>query len=422
LQRQYDQRPHWQGHDHFNVAGFFRASQRLDSQLVQRVLAVLIARHDALRALVAAAGGRHYYVLPPPSASIPFTAIDLSQIDDEGIGQSIIAVSANLQDQMNLIHGPSLQLALFDLGPSRPQRLLLLVSHSFCDGYSVDLLIKEFATIYSQLARKEEVVLPEISTTWYQYLQRRNIYALSTDFQVELKRWRAIPWSTAPFLPIERPVPRAANTMASMKVLRVSLSVEESRELVCGIRKHGITVLDVFLTALACSLTWWAGYRRHVIHYQHNGRVSPFIGENLVQTVGDIRRTVPAFVEIRPDFGPAELLALVHQQINATPYHGMMRDWLPPGLMRSMDVNVNYLGQWQTKNRDQALLQACSEPVGPIHGLELPRAALLEFGLAIIDHQLWVECSYSQRLYTQVTVTRLINRFMENLRTLIAIF
>jgi aryl carrier-like protein len=156
--------------------------------------------------------------------------------------------------------GPLLRVALFDLGPDRPARLLLVVHHLVVDGVSWRILLEDLATVLGQLERGEEPVLPPKTTSFRQWAElcrgtpARRPWRASGDTGSPRGRDAVAP------LPVDLGEGRDPGTVAEAAVLSTALDEEETRALLQEVpRAFHSQINDALLAALAGSLAGWTG-------------------------------------------------------------------------------------------------------------------------------------------------------------------
>jgi amino acid adenylation domain-containing protein len=157
----------------------------LDIPALTRALGDLVARHDVLRLRIVSQGGtpspRH---LPPFD---PLTREDVSAASDplaeaEHVGREHAGRPFDLES------GPLFRAHLVTLGPAR-HRLLFNLHHVISDGWSVDLLIRDLAALYSGHRQGTAPNLPALPLRYTDYSrwQREQVSARAVE---QLAYWR----------------------------------------------------------------------------------------------------------------------------------------------------------------------------------------------------------------------------------------
>ena len=136
---------------HFNQAFLLEVQQELDSTQLQQAVQQLLVHHDALRLRFTLSEEGWQQVKALTDEIVPFSLIDLSTLPPSQLTSALVAKATELQASLNLESGPLLQVALFHLGSSKPDRLLLVIHHLAVDGVSWRILLEDLQTTYKQL-------------------------------------------------------------------------------------------------------------------------------------------------------------------------------------------------------------------------------------------------------------------------------
>lgn len=132
----------------------------LDPAALERAVAALVARHDALRTRFVRDGETMLQRFDSPwPESVP--CVDLGDIGIERAERTALDLSmAAARRAFDLEEGPPLRFALLRLGPD-DHVLLVDIHHLVCDAWSVSLMQFELAAFYSAALDDEEMRLPE---------------------------------------------------------------------------------------------------------------------------------------------------------------------------------------------------------------------------------------------------------------------
>ena len=135
------------GHAQYTIAVAADLAGRLDPGALTQALASVVARHEALRTTFVERDGRPWQRIHPASEpTLP--RVDLSALGDPASEASRQAL-ALAQQPFDLATGPLLHCVLLRLGPAS-HRLVVLVHHIVADGWSLEVLLREIATLYRQ--------------------------------------------------------------------------------------------------------------------------------------------------------------------------------------------------------------------------------------------------------------------------------
>jgi non-ribosomal peptide synthase protein (TIGR01720 family) len=418
----------------WNMAELFEIYQDLDQTLVERAVQQLLVHHDALRSRFVREESSWRAFIAAPDEMAPSTRVDLSGLPEAAHKAAIEQAAEELQDSLNLIEGPLLRVAFFDLGDRRPGRLLIILHHLVSDPPSMAILLKDFLTAYAQLSQGEPVRLPAKTTSLKRLAEQISAYcAQSADLRQELDYWHAIPWAQISPLPMDYPASRSDNTIASTRTISVALGVEETGVLLRDIPKvYDARVRDVLLIALTQTIARWTKGRWIAVKAANSIRNMVFSGADemdLSRTVGNLIIHSILVLEWEGADNPGDALKSIKEQLRHIPNWGrgyvmLQRLGIEAGNTllprRDPDLAFNYLGQAGQLDDGPALFRRAQEFPGQAEDPRNEFCCLLEGVASIAEDRLVVSWKYSENLYRSATIEKLAEDFLEALRALIA--
>ncbi|MFY0563639.1 amino acid adenylation domain-containing protein [Archangium lansingense] len=411
-------------------SAFFEVDEPLDAELLAQAVRLLVARHDALRvrSVRESSGWRQHLAAIEAHAGC-FVQVDLASTSDADLSTAIEAKANELQRSLDLTEGPLMRLALFDTGPARLRRLLLLVHHTVCDGYSLEVLWKELLTAYQQLRTGQSVQLPARTTSLRAYARKLEELARTEAVRREAPYWLDEERRHTLALPVD--IPGGQHTGASARRLTVSLDVPRTQALLRAASvERGVQMTDLLLTALARTLARWTGHARSLVDLHDHGRD---IVEDLDVscTVGWLNFLFPVVLDAGQGLAPAESLRNTQQRLRAIPQRGLGHGLLrylsgEPSLMEALkalpqpQLLFNYRGHFT--GATTALppgVRPARESAGIGYSLSVVRRHLLMVNAQIAHEALHVEWIYSEQVHRRDTVEALARSYFEELERLL---
>jgi len=415
-------RPH-----HWNMAMALEARSPLDAALLQRAADAVAAHHDALRTRFERAdeGWRARTEAPGPAA---FDRFDLSALPDAALQAEMEARAAGVQAGMELAAGPLFRVALFDLGPSRPQRVLVAAHHLVVDTVSLPVIAEDLESAYRQLAAGGEPRLPPKTTAFRDWARRLEAHARSPETAEQAAYWLgALPAAADP-LPADHP--GAPDPEFGTAVAVVELTAAETRALLEEVpARHGTQVNDALLAALADAFRAWSGRASVLVDVEGHGREDLFDDADVSRTVGWFTAIHP--LHLRAGADPGETLRGVKETLRAVPERGIgygLLRWLGDESVAAelaarpaAEVSFNYLGQAGagTLFDDDALLVPAAGPVGPVRDPGAPRTHRIGVEGSVRDGVLRMGFFHGAGVYRMETVERLAAAYADALRALL---
>ena len=414
---------------HWNQALLLEARRPLDPALVERTFAHVLRHHDALRLrFVADEIGWQQRLVAPDETGF-FVYQDFSGLPEPEQAVAIEATAAECQASLNLAQGPTVRVALFELGVGKRQRLLIVVHHLSIDGVSWRILLEDLPAVYQQLEQGFPARLPAKTTSFKQWAERLQQYARSGALQGEAAYWLAAAQQPAGRLPID--FPDGQDLVALAAAVSVALDAEATTALLQEVPKtYHTQINDAMLTALAQTLTAWTGSPALLVDMEGHGREDLFADVDLSRTVGWCTTNFPLLLAIGGAAGPGETLKQVKEQLRQVPNRGfgysLLRhlnddDEIAGQLRRApaAQVSFNYLGQFDQSFGEQSMFGIAPESSGPAHSPSGRLTHLLSITGSIVNGRLQCTWTYSDTQYRRATVARLADNFIAALHALI---
>jgi len=412
---------------HWNMALPLEARARLDAGLLRRAADAVVAHHDGLRTRFLSSddgGWRAWTDEPGPAA---FDHFDLSAVPDAAVEAEMEACAAEVHAGMELAAGPLFRVALFDLGPDRPQRVLLAAHHLVVDAVSLPVLAEDLEAAYRRLADGGEPALPPKTTSFRDWARRLGERARAPEVVAQAAWWLgALPAAADP---IPADAPGAPDPEAGTAVAFAELTAAETRALLEEVpAAYGSQVNEALLAALAEAFRAWSGRGALLVEVEGHGREDLFDDVDVSRTVGWFTSVFP--VHLRAGADPGETLRGVKETLRAVPErgvgHGLLR-WLgDPAVAAELaarpaaEVSFNYLGQARAAAPGaDALLVPAAGPTGPVRDPETPRGHRIVVEGAVNDGVLRMGFFHGAAVYRPETMQRLAEAYAAALRALV---
>jgi amino acid adenylation domain-containing protein len=202
----------------YNVPLVLRFDGPLDVEALIRALAGIVRRHEALRTTFAAGEEGPLQRIDPPPADFPLASFDLSDLQPEAAAaeaQRLEQAEARRPFDLGsglLIRGLLLRWSLEE------HRLVLVLHHIACDGWSLGLLLSDLAALYAGVAIAE----PPLQYADFAVWQRREPVPAEL-----LAAWRdRLAGAPALELPADRldPARRSASGSTLLRLLPADLA------------------------------------------------------------------------------------------------------------------------------------------------------------------------------------------------------
>ena len=395
----------------YNVPAAARLRGALDAAALERALAAVVERHEALRTVfpvVQSDGGE------PRQVVLPHLDFALERDDLSGNADPLAAARAraiaDAARPFDLANGPLLRALLLRLGDD-DHVLALTLHHIVTDGWSMGVLLRETAALYEALLAGRAAPLPALPIQYADFAAWQRAHLSGDRLAAEVDFWKRTVAGAPPVLelPADRARPRLPSFRGGSASLRLgSRLVTALDELSRGPRGSG-TGATLFMTLLAAFdvlLSRLTGAERLLvgspIANRHRGEVEGLIGcfVNTLALRADLSGD-PRFVDFLAAVRDDTLLAYEHQDL---PFEKLVEELQPP-----RDVGRNPLFQ------TFFVLQNTPMPALRLHELTLEPLALdagvvkFDFSLAALpedDGGLTLQAEYMTDLFDRATAER----------------
>ncbi|MCV3214789.1 amino acid adenylation domain-containing protein [Plectonema radiosum NIES-515] len=414
---------------HFNQSFLLEVPQTLDPAFLSQVVQQLLVHHDALRLRFVQSDSNWEQINTKPDDTIPFSHVDISATPETEQKAAIASTATSLQTSLNLSSGPIARVAFFALGTDKASRLLIIIHHLAVDGVSWRILLEDLETAYQQISRGEKIQLRPKTTSFKDWAEKLNSYARSDTAKKELTYWQGISRKHITRLPVDYVL--GANTVASTRIVSVSLSPEETRALLQEVPKaYKTQINDILLTALVQILSKWTGSNSVLLDLEGHGREDIFEDVDLSRTVGWFTTTFPVLLELKATDNLGDAIKSIKEQLRPVPNRG-----IGYGLLRYLsgnaeitsqlsaisqaEVSFNYLGQFDWGRQENSFFKLAPESVGAEHSQQETSSHLLDINGLVTEGQLKFDWTYSENFHQRSTVENLAEDFVVRLRSLI---
>ncbi|MET0395249.1 MAG: non-ribosomal peptide synthase/polyketide synthase, partial [Longimicrobiaceae bacterium] len=303
----------------YNVPSSLRLRGRLELAALRRSVDALVARHEALRTTFAERDGAPVQVVHPP-ARVPLPVVDLRALPaGERAGRARRLAGEEALRPFDLARGPLLRVTLLRLD-EEDQVLCFTMHHVICDGWSMDVLVREVSALYAAAARGEEPDLPPLPVQYADYAVWQQDWLRGEVLEAQLGYWKERLAGAPPLLEIPTDRPRAAGHSPRAGSHRITLPDETARLLRELSRRERATLFMTVLTAWQALLSRYAGQDDVVVGAPVAGRTrretEGLIGffVNMLALRADLARD-PTWAELMGRVREAALGAYDHQEL-----------------------------------------------------------------------------------------------------------
>nr|WP_017317816.1 non-ribosomal peptide synthetase [Mastigocladopsis repens] len=422
------------GNTLYNVPTVIRLTGSLNLAALEQTFNEIVHRHEALRTTFKVLEGQPVQVIAA-SLTIPLSLLDLRHIRaDEQEAQAKRIVTAEIERPFDLSCGPLLRVMLLQLWETE-HILVLNMHHIICDDWSIGVLIRELATLYTacrDVACNVSTSLPELPLQYADFAHWQREWLQGEVLQTQLVYWQQqLNGISMLHLPTDRPRPAIQSYQGATQFLELPKKLCDALQRLS--QQEGVTL---FMTLLAAFQTLLYRYT----HQEDIAVGSPIANRNRSEIEGLIGFFVnslvlrthlsgnPTFRELLGRVREVTLGAYSHQDL---PFEKLVEELHPernlshhplfqvvfgfenapmsalelPGLVPSF-INIDF----KTTRFDLELhLWKCSEDFRSLWGANWEHSEGIR-GVMV----------YNTDLFDQATITRMLEHFKTMLEGLVS--
>ncbi|MCA7086346.1 amino acid adenylation domain-containing protein [Cupriavidus sp. DB3] len=245
----------------YNIPRAVRLRGNLDRSALQRTFDALVERHESLRTTFHQEGEQAVQRIHAP-APLPVAISDLRDTDPaqrDATVQSL--VDAEARAPFDLEQGPLLRVRLLRLADD-DHILLVTMHHIVSDGWSMNVIIDEFARLYAGFVSGQPAQLAPLPIQYADYAAWQKQWLEAGELERQLGYWKshlANDGTVVLELPTDRPRPAVPSHRGG--AVSFSLDADLSAKLRTLARRADTTLFTVLLAAFQVLLYRYTGQR-----------------------------------------------------------------------------------------------------------------------------------------------------------------
>ena len=392
----------------YNIPISFLLTGNLNKHVLVKSFNKLIERHEVLRTTIAEFKDRPYQKIKS-SCNFYLKTIDLSsygskqhQVVEQYIQKFSFA-------PFNLSEGPVIRGMLLKLN-SQETILTIVVHHIACDGWSIEILLKEIGILYNNYLKKQEPILPKLSVQYANFALWQRQWLKEQILNKQLKYWQERLYDAPDFLKIYTDKPRPQEQSYKGAIHRYFLSKELRDRLRHLEQTTKSTLFMILLSAFQILLYRYTNQEKIIvgspIANRHYSEIENLIGffVNTLAFRSDFSRDIK-FNDFLKQVKKTSLEAYENQDIpfEYLVYHLKVK--------RSLSYHPIFQVMFVLQNMQQELLELNGLKVDPIE----PKTLVSKFDLALNVQEssrgLSLEFEYATDLFLEETIVRMAKNF-----------
>jgi natural product biosynthesis luciferase-like monooxygenase protein len=403
----------------YNIPYLIRLSGPLNQRALDRALATIVERHEALRTNFIAVGSEPTQVIKTSwSLDLPLT--DLASLPESAREEELRRLTVEeAKKSFDLARDLMLRVRLYRLSATE-HALMLVMHHIASDGWSMAILYRELGACYEAYATGKTPELPELPIQYADFAEWQRDYLQGETLQRLVDYWKK-QIAGAPAL-LELPTDFARPPLQSHRGECVALNLPP--ELVTKLKKTSAEQRVTFF------MTLLAGFKVVLHRYTSQSDIvvgSPVAGRDVAETeglVGFFINTVLMRTDLSGDPTVKELLARVRDMSLAAfehremPYERLVEE-LQPQRNLSYDPICQVYFALQNMPTAPLKLSGLKLSIAPVY-TGTAKSDLTVWAIEQSDGALEVTAEYAVDLFKGATIQRFLEHFKTVLEGMVA--
>src|SRR6185295_17998308 len=248
----------------YNMSFALRLSGQLDIPALERALNEIVRRHEVLRTTFDALDGEPVQLIATTQPlEIPLTDLSSLPAQQQEAETRRLVVEDALQP-FDFALGPMLRASLLRLAPEE-HVLSLTMHHIVSDGWSMGVLIHEFAALYRAFSTGHPSPLAELPIQYADYAQWQRDWLSGEVLAEQLSYWKRQLEGAPPVLelPADRPRPAVQSFKGATEVFTLSKDLSDGLKRLC--QGEGVTMFMLLLAGFQTLLYRYTGQQDIVV-------------------------------------------------------------------------------------------------------------------------------------------------------------
>lgn len=414
--------------NHWNQSVFLKINDKLDNEKLEQAVKHLLLHHDELRAKFSKIKGKWQQEVSEKIEENPFEIVDLSSFVKDSLQQKIEELNNNYQKSLDIEKGKIIKVISYKID-EKDFRILIVIHHLVIDGVSWRIIVEDLIALYNLLLANKKIILPAKTTSFKEWSQFINDYAISEELDREKKFWLTLSKKQIPA--IEKDFTSNNNLEDSSFTKSLTIDAERTSYLLKDIHEtYNTQINDILLSALFIAYNKWKGKRKLLVHMEGHGREELTSKHDVSGTIGWFTSLFPISLDMAEAVEIGSIVKLVKENLRSIPNRG-----IGFGILRylSNDIELqsklkifddvqlmfNYLGQFDQTVPENTPFTIAEENKGADRGLKNKRISLIDVTAAVSQGVMSINISASKNQFKQESIKQLLENIKDALQNII---
>lgn len=404
--------------DYYTQSVIIELIHDIETEKLELVMNKLIKCHDSLRINYNSAARELFYNNEYLSRHYKIQEYDLTEIPPSVQNDKIRLIAEKLNSSFNIESDILIKACLFRRGHD-VIKLLLTAHHLVVDGVSWRIILDDINTMIKNIETGQEITHPPKTHSYQEWANMLNAYN-DNDMDKETSYWENILSKEFNF-PADHDSDE--DTIAGSCTLTAQLSEDLTECLQTRANtSYNTEPKELLITSLSRTIKEFTGNGEVVIELEGHGREDIFEGLDISRTVGWFTSLYPFYVHLSSD-SLSDQIKEVKEEVRRVPNRGMGFGILKY-ISRALNDNgnkyirFNYLGDF-TFNLSNDYVRFSGNQLRNNNAGVNKSTYIIDINCFIVNGKLDVSLTYSENRFSQNTMKKFINGFINNLNKFI---
>lgn len=354
---------------------------------------------------------------------LPLEIIDLSSKWASSQRKALEDSAARIQSGLHLSYSSMFNVAYFERGAERVDRLLLVLHRMICDDDSRHIFLDRLMAHYEAIANHKTLPNNDKPITMKRQLDRLRSILTAEFITGELQYWKKMRETSFP--KFGRPEEEPIDTYATVDKVFINLNPAETQYLMDSVA--GNEMNEIILAALTLAVSKWTAQSQVFLEIEANIRQNPLLRLDLSNTIAPATTRYPVKFEIAQTNDPIEQMEDIRQQFRAVPHAGFgyellkyFADAQTRMLLKKIprpQIAYQFIELSKQATRWKTAPEATGSEFDPHNHFSPPIVVSGSVSRGMLDFHL----SYPRGRFNQSHIGDLANSFIEELRAMISV-
>ncbi|HEY0601403.1 MAG TPA: amino acid adenylation domain-containing protein [Herpetosiphonaceae bacterium] len=392
----------------YNEPTAIRVSGPFNLTALERTIATIVGRHEALRTTFTIQKGEPVQIIHPLT-DLPLEVIDLQHVPEAERDDEARRISREQTHHLfDLERGPLFRVTLLRLSPE-DHVILLLLHHIISDGWSNSVIIQELKTLYNAEVKGEPVALPELTVQYADYALWQRDWLKGEVMESHLRYWKQQLADVTPLnLPTDHPRPSIASFEGAVEPFALPVELRDALNTIS--RREGVTLFMTMLASFQMLLSRYSGQDDIAVG-------TPIAGRNMRETetmLGFFINTLVLRTDLSGNPSFRQVLARVREvALGAYTHQDLPFEQVVDAVQPERDMSRQPLFQviFALQNAPAAQLELEELTISPIAIEHTTTKFDLDLSLVETPQGIFGSLHYSTDLFEVTTIRRMLQHF-----------